>query len=169
MAGILVPTPQAGGMTLLSTTTLSGASTTISGINQSYTDLILVATNVYAAAANTINCRFNADDTSGNYSSNILRTQNGTVSGDVNVSNGFIGSCGDQTGNLTRTSFRIEIPRYSFTENHRIYSSLRGNVGTERFCITNMSYSSTTAISSIKLQVDSTTFTAGTVYLYGVK
>ena len=165
----LVPSTNPGGMTLLSTTTLSGASTTISNIPLSYTDLILVATNVYAAAANTINCRFNADDTSANYSSNILRTENGTVSGNVNVNNGFIGSCGNQTGNLTLTSFRIEIPRYSFTENHRIYSTLRGNVGTERMCITNMSYSSTTEISSIKLQVDSTTFTAGTVYLYGVR
>ena len=41
MAGILVPTPQTGGMTLLSSTTLTGASVTLSSIPQTYVNLLL--------------------------------------------------------------------------------------------------------------------------------
>jgi hypothetical protein len=52
MAGIIVPTSQPGGMTLLSTTTLSGAATLITGINQSYTNLIVVIHSMTNATAN---------------------------------------------------------------------------------------------------------------------
>ena len=45
-------TPSSGGMTLLSTTTLSGASTTISSISQSYKDLIIRITGVTSASNN---------------------------------------------------------------------------------------------------------------------
>ena len=48
MALTQVPTPTPG-MTLLSTTSLSGASTTISGISGSYTDLKIIIYGVYNA------------------------------------------------------------------------------------------------------------------------
>jgi hypothetical protein len=114
-------------------------------------------------------CRFNADDTAANYNSSAVNNNNGTLTGQVNVDNGYIGSAGDQTGNLKLTSWQIQIPRYSFTENHRIYCDFRGDVGTQRMATSIMAYSSTTAISSLKFAVDGTTFSAGTVYVYGEK
>jgi len=50
--GIKWGTISAGGMTLLSTTTLSGATTTISSIDQTYTDLQIVIFGVTNATAN---------------------------------------------------------------------------------------------------------------------
>jgi hypothetical protein len=48
--GVKWATPSSGGMTLLSTTTLSGATTTISSISQSYTDLYIAVYGVTFAA-----------------------------------------------------------------------------------------------------------------------
>ena len=45
--GLEWATPSSGGMTLLSTTTLTGASVTISSISQSYNDLYIVINNPY--------------------------------------------------------------------------------------------------------------------------
>ena len=158
-----------GGLTLLSTTTLSGASTSITSISQAYTNLHIIATNVYVGVANSMYCRFNADDTAANYNTSLFQNLNGTVGAQVDVNNGFIGTAGDQTGNLKLTSWEIRIPRYSFTENHRIITNFRGDVGTQRMVQSIMAYSSTTAISSLKFAVDGTTFSAGTVYVYGEK
>jgi hypothetical protein len=47
-------TPASGGMTLLSTTTLSGASTTISSISQSYTNLEVVIANCNIATGGAL-------------------------------------------------------------------------------------------------------------------
>ena len=50
--GLKWATPAAGGMTLLSTTTLSGASTTISGISGAYNELYVIVYGVTNATAN---------------------------------------------------------------------------------------------------------------------
>jgi hypothetical protein len=51
----VVPTPIPGGMTLLSTTTLSGTVTTISSIDQTYTDLaILVSGAIFSSSESQI-------------------------------------------------------------------------------------------------------------------
>jgi hypothetical protein len=157
-----------GGMTLLSTTTLSGASTTISSISQDYTNLYIVATNVYSAAGNSLYCRFNGDDTAANYNTSNTLNNAGTISGNVDLDNGYIGATGTGTAWDTLTSFEISIPRYSSTQNHRTMSELRTKITGQRTYSVLHAYSSTTAISSIKFASDST-FTAGTVYLYGVK
>jgi hypothetical protein len=52
MAITQIPSSGPGGMTLLSTTTLSGSSTLITGINQSYTNLIVVIHSMTNATAN---------------------------------------------------------------------------------------------------------------------
>ena len=49
--GLKWAAPASGGMTLLSTTTLSGAATTITGIDQTYTDLRLVFSGVTNSTA----------------------------------------------------------------------------------------------------------------------
>jgi hypothetical protein len=53
--GLKWATPAAGSMTLLSTTTLSGASTTISSINQTYKHLFFIVTGITTSVA----CRTN--------------------------------------------------------------------------------------------------------------
>jgi hypothetical protein len=58
--GLEWATPSSGGMTLLSTTSLTGASTTISGISGAYTDLQLVIQGVTAAANGIVRIAPNA-------------------------------------------------------------------------------------------------------------
>jgi hypothetical protein len=160
--------PSSGGMTLLSTTTLSGASTTISSISQDYINLYIVASNVYSAASQSLYLRFNGNDTAANYNTAYTLANGTSLSSAGDELNGYIGATG--TGNAfdELTSFQINIPRYSSTENRKLYSILRTKITSQRTYTVNMNYSSTTAISSIKFASDST-FTAGTVYLYGVK
>jgi hypothetical protein len=60
--GLKWATPAAGGMTLISTTTLTGASVTLSSIPQTYVDLHLVVLNYKPATdASQLCYRFNAD------------------------------------------------------------------------------------------------------------
>jgi hypothetical protein len=57
-------TPSSGGMTLLSTTSLSGATTTISSINQTYIDLNIFIANVNHSTSNgSFECAPNGSDT----------------------------------------------------------------------------------------------------------
>jgi len=86
----------AGSMTLLSTTTLSGNSTTISGISQSYTNLMVVLPKFYSGTATGRQIQIWPNGTSGKgfsgnaypssvvtNSSNITDNTNGMASGDV--------------------------------------------------------------------------------------
>jgi len=59
MALTQVPPVQAGSMTLLSTTTLTGASVTLSSIPQTYKDLKIVIKNFKPASGSNITCRVN--------------------------------------------------------------------------------------------------------------
>jgi hypothetical protein len=53
-------TPAAGGMTLLSTTNLSGTTTSITGINQTYTNLLVLVQDPYLSAVQELAIRPNA-------------------------------------------------------------------------------------------------------------
>lgn len=64
MTSVLLPSINSGGMTLLSTTTLSGTITTISSIDQSYKDLaILVSGAVFSDGASIIYIQPNGSGT----------------------------------------------------------------------------------------------------------
>jgi hypothetical protein len=97
--GLKWATPAAGGMTLISTTTLSGTTTTLSSIPQTYVRLILY---VYAMSNNTADGRFRVrpnGSTTARYTGLDFSTQvamtNGQIQTDANVSrlntdNGFV-------------------------------------------------------------------------------
>ena len=163
-------TLQSGGMTLLSTTTLSGSSTTISSISQDYKDLYILGRNAYSAAAQSLYCRFNGDNTSANYNSMITLNNGGTISGNAGLDNGYIGATSSYSPPTwdTLTQFNILIPRYTETQNKFITSNLRTYITNHRSYTGMMVTGSTTAISSITFASDST-FSGGTIYIYGVK
>lgn len=92
-------TISAGGMTLLSTTTLSGASTTVSSISQSYQDLYIIIDGVTNATANG-QFRVNPNaSTSAGYQAQIERygSSNDATSG---VSAGYIQLAGSSQPSL---------------------------------------------------------------------
>jgi hypothetical protein len=74
-----VAAPSGGGLTLLETLSLSGATTTSATLSSSYKNLLVVVKGVYLAGNGTIYLRMNTD-TGNNYSYAQLRMQGGSVS-----------------------------------------------------------------------------------------
>jgi hypothetical protein len=165
-------TPVAGSLTLLSTTTLSGATTTISSISTAYTNLYILFENMYSGNGIDLGLRFNSD-TASNYCWSGISTGNGNLNarGNLNqteiVVNDFSPS-GDQTKNNGYAL--MELPRYTTTSGNqfvKIDYKARASTNYSGGTFT-CAYAKSAAITSISLTAGNSTWTAGTVYIYGV-
>ena len=157
-----------GGMTLLSTTTLSGATTTISGISGSYTDLFIIANDVVCSAnfefrvkinsvTNKIYGTLSALSSSGVVGTNMDGAEQLRLSASVNANDVFVGS--------------LYITQYASTTYKKTF---RGSfVGFESTKYTNhlsgATFWDTAAISSLTFSPNTGTFSSGTILIYGVK
>ena len=162
--------PAGGGMTLLSTTTLSGSSTAISSISQSYKSLYVVFKNVYASTDTELRLRLNGD-TGSNHFSLAARSDTNTYTGTANESSfNYISYLGDSDSYYYAKAFGVfQIDRYTETETHGFFSTgFGGQSGTAKTTRTGCQYNSTTAISSLTFLPATGTFSGGTVYVYGV-
>jgi len=176
MAGLLVPsvtpTPavQTGSMTLLSTTTLSGSSTTISGINQTYRDLLIIVDAVSCSDATSFRLDINGAQV------NALGSSGTSNSAGMNMStNNMIRLVGNQVNIRaadTTNVFSLRIQNYAtsttgktwfgngyFFNSSDAYEALDYGGGT----------AVDTAITSLKFYPTAGTMSAGTVFIYGVK
>jgi hypothetical protein len=178
MAGRLVPsvtpTPavQTGGMTLLSTTTLSGSSTTISSINQTYNILYVVLTNVNPSTNAIVRLAPNGSATDSAYFAAYGRT--GSSAGFVGSKNYVqISGVEQMAGGNTDNSIVIQMYDYANTSTYKTIkfdSSFYFAAVSNNIVITGAaSYSSTGAITSLEFSPASGTFNGGTVKVYGVK
>jgi len=154
-------TSSSGGMTLLSTTTLSGTSTTISSISGSYTDLMVIVEGVTMGSAKLqIQANGSATDSwSGGY--DIYPNQ---------VYNSGAGAVTDTS--WTATSSVLIIYQYAGTtyKKNGAYNTTLTGLANNGFAVGSYGYNSISAISSIKItNNNATTFTAGQVKIYGVK
>ena len=161
--------PAAGGMTLLSTTSLSGSSTTINSISGSYIDLAIYITDWDPSVdGSAVYLRFNSD-TSNNYS-NVgggLSPTTPTLTDKITIIDTSI----DDT--VLDGLFWITLPYYSNTATFKIADVLSiaaDNSASPRLrMLSNFAaFNSTSAISSITVFPSSGTATA-TAYIYGVK
>ena len=164
-----------GGLTLLSTTTLSGASTTISSISQSYKYLMAVFNGIYTSAGDTIEMRVGINGTAtGSQESVLLNVTNTAVAAVENTSIGNYlqfgyssnGNVGQQPANGTFAIFNYT------TANVKFFSGVsrnRNNTNANR--ITSYStgqFTGSAAITSLVFTLGSGNFSGGTVLLYGV-
>ena len=165
--GLQWATPAAGSLTLLSTTSLAGSSsTTISSISQSYKSLQIFISNV---VNNTLESglllRFNGDATGPyNYGHQKAASSTGGAStGGSYIDWGhFSYSSGSGTG-------VINIPQYSLTSGTLQFTYSYGNTSLANYFTGYGTYPRTVGISSITFADDSGyTFTSGTVQIYGV-
>lgn len=169
--GLKWATPSSGGMTLLSTTTLSGSSVTVSSISGSYTDLKIVIKNAYNSGDSDLYFRLNGD-TGSNYQY-VFINSNGSSAGqwasssNTGVQMGFVSG---STGYNQKTAAVLNIPRYTDTSNISVISSLGayafGNYWNAQGYI---KYNASAAITSFTLYPSGGTFSGGTIYIYGVK
>lgn len=165
-------TASSGGMTLISTTTLTGASVTLSSIPQTYNNLwIIVRDFLPASDGNDLRFRFNNVSTANTYLNNPIYN-NITGATTFNNTYGYFTEASDNT--TTESLVTATIPDYtnsvtwkmafvqSITNNETTPTSFRGYFGTTI-------HNQTTAISSLVIFPQSGNFTSGTVLLYGVK
>jgi hypothetical protein len=166
-------TPSAGGMTLLSTTTLSGASTLISGINQTYTNLIVVAHSMTNATANG-NFWIEINTLTSGQGNRLIgfTSQNTTSITDAPKQNNSLLSAHtfDRTSNENVAYLNIQ--NYSSstfrkpTQYSVTYQGPSGNQSAEAFLGSNMNVD---AITDISFRNTGGNWSTGTVLLYGVK
>jgi hypothetical protein len=168
--GLKWATASAGGMTLLSTTTLSGASTTISSISGAYSNLYVVISGITSSANNYPYIKANNSAT---IFSGAITDNSSAVTpifrGAVNLAVGNYDNYGAaNAGNISA----ITIYNYaSSTEYKSIFTAggyLNGagnarNYSHQGFLETN------TAISSLVIATSTGTHSTGTVRIYGVK
>ena len=157
----------AGGMTLISTTTLSSTSVTLSSIPQTYKNLQLVIRNYLPSQDDfSLYVRMNSDSTASrhfsDYSFFISNTAfNNTYWTTQGVDNGTSeGLMVIDIYDYTNTS-TWKIGRTSIIANHKT-TPTNMNLGQ-----INHAYNQTSAISSIQILTDATSF-SGTALLYGV-
>lgn len=160
-------TPAAGGgMTLLSTTTLSGASTTISSISGSYKSLVAYIYSVNLASDGRPEIRPN-NTNNVNAIINYSEDGNPYASG---TNNGPITQPGTMVQNNANNAWTLIIDNYASSTSYKPYqyygqyewsawTSALNNAG---------SYQSNTAITSLVFTQTGGNFTSGTVKLYGV-
>ena len=165
--GLSWVTPSSGGMTLLSTTTLSGSTVTISSIDQSYTHLQFYVYGVDISGQAGI-CFQNSSPSTIN--SSFVRQ--GTASQRSSTNIYLIGS-GDQSTASNSADFIINLYNYTSTKNKMI--DWRGRFvdfsdSVTKSIIGGGFTESSAAISSVEfLLTGGPTFQGGTVLTYGVK
>lgn len=159
----------AGSMTLLSTTTLSGVSTTVSSISQSYKNLYIEWQGVTSDADSTFDIQLNAVNGS-HYSNATYSAAVNWVAYRDNVmkltnNQDAQGSSANNAGSVTVFNYASTTARKPFSFQSifvRASTAVEGAQGAG-------GYNSTTAISSLKFNnVTGATFTAGTLRIYGV-
>jgi hypothetical protein len=163
-------TPSSGGMTLISTTTLTGASITLSSIPATYNNLRLIVRNYKPANDGPIlRMRFNGDSGANRYYGRDFGNTGVNPFGDTLFN---IGAAND---NSTATGLTvITVDDYANAVTMKMANSfcIGNNASTPTELETAFKlgvYNQTAAISSITLFPSTGNFTSGEVLLYGVK
>ena len=165
--GLKWATPASGAYTLISTTSLTGASVTLSSIPQTYKDLRLILVNpLNATDGNGISMQVNGQ-TGTNYANQTYSNTNAAVA--ISQTKARIAADGDNGSNPGQTI--VDIVNYTNSTTYKLFNAygltldaagssmvITGSIG----CI-----NQTTAISSITVMPNAGNFTSGTALLYG--
>lgn len=158
----------AGGMTLISTTTLSGASTTLSSIPQTYNSLYLVITGLTCNTTDgVLRCLPNGVDNLSNYSTLVAGAASSRSNSTIRITdtqysktdanNAFALSFNNYTSSASYKPFNF----YGFYVETGLANYSEAGFGAFR---------SNTAITSLEFDnFGFGTFASGTILLYGVK
>jgi hypothetical protein len=164
-----------GGMTLLSTTTLTGASTSVSITPTGYNKIFIQVTGVTNGSNGNLFMGINTDTTAGNYVQAFYATEGTALYTGANVGiagvnaiiPGQAGYLGTSANNIAQ--FEIVAPngttRKLVTASSAFFSGSSLNAASNSTC----NYVTTSAISSVQMKTTVGSFTAGTVLVYGVK
>jgi hypothetical protein len=163
-------TPAATGLTLLATTTFTGASITVSSLS-TYKQLVFVLRNVHVVTTGYVYIRFNSD-TGNNYTSNSIKAANTGITASnygTGVGSGLAFYVGDSATATNKLSGVITVYAADQTSGSSYISSTGFNDGTGNTTTTvNGRYFNSAVISSITLGDNGGAFSGGTLMTYGV-
>ena len=172
--GLKWATPASGGMTLISTTTLTGSSVTLSSIPQGYIDLRIIVRQFLPDTNNALlRLRFNADSTANRYRN--LEFANGNNWNITYNSDTFeFGSGIGTSSSVAEGLCDLTIPDYTNTVTRKMiygFVTFISSGTTTNFNHNTIQsyYNQTGAISSLVFVPSTGNFTSGTILLYGVK
>jgi hypothetical protein len=163
--GLKWATPSSGGMTLISTTTLSGASTSIGSIPATYVDLYVeVLAFDPATDQSSLTLKFNAHTTYNNSQSSSSST----------FGNSSIETLSQQDNGTSRSVITITIPNYAGTTWKMAEIAALGN---NPVTPANWQFDKTFGLANLTAAIDTLVFacgnggnfSGGTVLVYGVK
>jgi hypothetical protein len=164
-----------GGMTLLSTTTLSGSSTSISITPTGYNEIVVIVHGITNGSNGNLFMGINSDTTAANYVQAFYATEGTSYYSGANVGvagvnaiiPGQVGYLGANNNNIAQ--FIIEQPnlttRKLVSAQSAFYSQNSLHASSNSTC----NYATSSALSSIQLFTTVGSFTAGTALVYGVK
>jgi hypothetical protein len=159
-------TPSSGGMTLLATTTLSGTSTVLSSINQTYNSLVFIGYGITWSA----NSQFQLRPNSTNDVSQCLGTMYNSGVGGVFKFARILPYTDETFASNANNSFYLTINNYTSTsyKPFAYYGSHANNLQIANLAGT---ITSASAITSMQFTTNAGTasFNAGTILTYGVK
>jgi len=165
-----------GGMTVISSGSLTGSSVSITSIPGTYKNLMFVIQNFSLSQDGYLGIRLNNDATSGNYKQ-ILQTNTSTtaVASEAISSTSFWYNF-TYSANLTANKYMAVGTIYDYTNTtaRKIFSGVSSNDDYQntftQVNIANGSYQDSTAITSLQIKTEGspTTFAGGTYVLYGV-
>jgi hypothetical protein len=166
----LVPTINPGGLTLLSTTTLSGSSVTLSSLPQNYVNLRIYVRNYLPATdAQEIRAQVNGDSAASRYANA------GTFSATAqSYGNNYWALTQHNDNAVAIGTSMLELVDYTNTTTAKmilIQSHTVNGTTTSQYNFYSGAgvYNQTGAITSINLFTSSGNFTSGTLLLYGVR
>ena len=169
--GLKWAAPSSGSETLLSTTSLSGTATTISGISGAYKHLRIWVYDLDITTATAAQIRFNFNSDLGNHYSGVISSIPGTVldkSNDI----GYITPDRTLSTSATESSIILDVYHYSNTDTYKSFMSngiyFDGTAAFYGGVLTFGGYASTSAITSIRIFSSSAQSFTGTVKIYGV-
>jgi hypothetical protein len=153
-----------GGMTLISTTTLSGTLVTLSSIPQTYKNLFLVISGVNSSGARPISIAPNAVS---NLASRVVIEGTTVVTTLASTIRGYTFT---SDASNTSNACAINIYNYASTTTFKPYDTRGSSVASSVVVpfASSGNFASTTAITSLDIDVLGFTMSAGTVLLYGV-
>jgi hypothetical protein len=165
-------TPSSGGMTLISTTTLTGASVTLSSIPATYKDLLIIIRDFKPTDdSRNLRMRFNADATASRHASTTTLSTSSNAQ-TFSADDLIVAATTDNTSvsNLSQ----IYIPDYANATTWKMMNNFSISVDPTtatsfRYSAAYGFYNQTAAISSLKFNANSGDLTSGSVLLYGVK
>jgi hypothetical protein len=163
-------TISAGSLTLLSTTTLSGASVTVSSIDQTYQHLYLVAFGLTNATANG---SFFLEPNANTTSAQVTYLQGATLGSDIATNLYWSVNQSDIDRTDSANTFTALIENYTNTnvrKSFKTQSYFKASLdGLFKNGNTFGHFNITSAISSIRVKINNGDLSTGTLLIYGVK